>query len=706
MSNIHCPYCASRNIVKNGFQRETQLYKCKDCMKGFDEDYKTRTAAKTNNILCLHCSSTNLRKHGFLNGTRRYRCVDCNKRFYEDYQARAATRAAARISNVPCPSCNSKNFRKNGFQNGRRLHQCTDCNKIFYEDYQAKAAARISKIPCPHCNSRSLRKSGVSYGTQRYQCNDCNKSFSEDYQVKAAARISNIPCPHCNSKNLTKSGIRDGTQKYQCKDCGKRFYEDYQTRRFYQLQLSKPVKPETFCDDDDVWFIETLGIPLDEIDYRGTLNFSKIKQPWFKTLVKQHIKFEVRGGAVSGSIRTNLIVFIRFSEYLDTHVDIQCIEDLTREIVLDFFSVNSKGVSLRQHAKTVGELRKFIDNGNLNGWFKLPEHLIRSEDYPKFSKGTPNDIPKIVLDQIEGNLHKLPDSIARMWIVCFFCGMRISELQLCPLDCLKQDSRGNWSITFWRKKNKDYHTLPITRDIAKVIQQQQEYINQQLGNKFKYLFCARNVSSKKFIPVPKVVGRTTLSIAINYLIKNEDIKDENDKLWHFKNHQIRDSTATYLFESGHSFAVVSKWLGHKTALTTQKYIHVKDHTLRDETTKVQAKLTNIRGEALHLSDLPETLQKTPNAHTLAIPDDHINTPIYGYCGLPLDEECIQWKACYTCPSFVARREQLPDYIRIRDKLRVKQVKAEQNGELVKVDQFKQQADNLDAVIASFKEMSA
>lgn len=157
-----------------------------------------------------------------------------------------------------------------------------------------------------------------------------------------------------------------------------------------------------------------------------------------------------------------------------------------------------------------------------------------------------------------------------------------------------------------------------------------------------------------------------------------------------------------MFESGHSFAVVSKWLGHQAAITTQKYIHVKDHSLRNETAKVQAKLTNIRGKLLNWEDLPETLQKNPKAHTLAIPDDHVNTPIYGYCGLPLDEDCPHWKACYTCPSFIARREQLPDYIKIRDELRAKLARAEQNGETVKVDQYKQQADSLDAVIASFE----
>lgn len=159
---------------------------------------------------------------------------------------------------------------------------------------------------------------------------------------------------------------------------------------------------------------------------------------------------------------------------------------------------------------------------------------------------------------------------------------------------------------------------------------------------------------------------------------------------------------TYLFETGHEFKVVSTWAGHKKHETTQKYVHVKDHTLRKETAHIQISLVNIKGEPINPASLPETLHQTPNAHTLAIPEDHINTPIYGYCGLSLDQDCPHWKACYTCPSFIAHRQLLPDYINIRDKLKEKQFRAEQNGETVKVDQFKQQADSLDIVIARFE----
>lgn len=257
-------------------------------------------------------------------------------------------------------------------------------------------------------------------------------------------------------------------------------------------------------------------------------------------------------------------------------------------------------------------------------------------------------------------------------MIGYFCAMRVSELQLCHLDCIKNDSHGNWFITFWRKKSKDYHTLPIERDIAKIIQQQQEYIKKILSNDFDCLFCDYlGTRSKQLIlsalqhinPVKRIADIKLLNRCINCLIKSEDIRDENGKLWQFNTHQLRDTRLTYLFETGHELAVVSNWAGHKKQEMTQKYVHVKDHTIRESTASIQITLLNIKGEPVNPLDLPKTFQQNPNAHTLSY-EDHINTPIYGYCGLPLNEDCPHWRACYTCPSFVARRELLPDYIRI------------------------------------------
>jgi integrase len=518
-------------------------------------------------------------------------------------------------------------------------------------------------------------------------------------------------CPFCESEGIKKNGLRNGLQYFRCKDCGKHIPESCKIGR------SKLIRP--FIFEDNVWDLRALIPDLDDRDKQEgdvIIDFGLIRLNWLKEVLKKYIRQEAFSGSSVSTLYKEFSQLKRLSAYLANQQNIRSVNEIHRYTILNFVGLSCKNKSNGTVSKILGNLKKFFTAGNIHGWFTVPENLILPEDYPKYQRGTPNDIPSVVLEQIEDNLHKLPDPIARMWIVGYFCAMRLSELQLCNLDCLKQDSRGEWAITFWRKKNKDWHTLPITRDVAQVIQQQQDYIKQQFGDRFNYLFCdylsvARKVPKasleKLNLPaVSRVASNELLITFINHLITSEDIRDENGELWHFKTHQLRDTRLTHLFETGHEFALVSKWAGHKKWENTQKYVHVKDHTLRNETVKIQTKLANIKGEAISEDSLPETLQKTPNAHTLAVPGDHINTPIYGYCGLPLDEECLHWKACYTCPSFVARREQLPNYIRIRDELRAKQARAEQNGETARVDQFKQQADSLDAVIARFEEAVA
>ncbi len=118
---------------------------------------------------------------------------------------------------------------------------------------------------------------------------------------------------------------------------------------------------------------------------------------------------------------------------------------------------------------------------------------------------------------------------------------------------------------------------------------------------------------------------------------------------------------------------------------------------------IQKALVNNNGKPLLYESFPKSFWFNPIAHKLELEGTHINTPIYGFCGLPLDENCHKFRACYTCPCFIATPEKLSQYIKIRDELRGKEVKALTSGHDVLVEQFKQQADQLDKIILSLQE---
>jgi Phage integrase family len=295
-----------------------------------------------------------------------------------------------------------------------------------------------------------------------------------------------------------------------------------------------------------------------------------------------------------------------------------------------------------------------------------------------------------------------------MWIIGFFTAMRPSELALLQKDCLIQEG-ANWKIIWNRKKSKDQHEVPITRTIAKVVQEQQSYINNLWGQDWEYLFCHYQDISKtdptqpKIKPVKKVISKnkSPLKVAINCLIKAENICDENGKLATFRSSLLRTTRLTQLFEQGHDLAIVSAWAGHKQLATTSlHYTKVSCELIAKEAGHVQKALFNADGIPLYYESMPKTFWENPRAHELDLPGDHINTPIYGYCGLNLDQNCDKFRACYTCSCFVATPEKIPLYIKTRDELRAKESRAAFNGHDVLVEQFGRQADQLDKIIAA------
>lgn len=149
---------------------------------------------------------------------------------------------------------------------------------------------------------------------------------------------------------------------------------------------------------------------------------------------------------------------------------------------------------------------------------------------------------------------------------------------------------------------------------------------------------------------------------------------------------------------------ISAWAGHKHLATTSlHYTSVSCELIIHEVGHIQKALFNASGKPLYYESMPKSFWDYPVAHQLQLPGDHINTPIYGYCGLPLDQHCDKFRACYTCSCFVATSDKIHLYIKTRDELRAKESKAKVNGHDVLVEQFGRQADQLDKIIAAASE---
>ncbi|MDJ0647391.1 MAG: site-specific integrase [Xenococcaceae cyanobacterium MO_188.B19] len=581
-----------------------------------------------------------------------------------------------------CPNCKALGMRLNGFNKGgqKRIFSCVTCNK----EQRQSLDINIEQIADP------INKEVIWYRYRGY-------------------KIKGFICPECDAEDIYFRQINKyGKKTFKCKNCQK-LLSDSLDLKFGVISRFKNeaiVPVLDFNWEDDQWDLRTIN---SNFDLRDNLNYiidyGEISQNWLKQEVKKYIYHLCKEEKSYGTIKQILSALRFFSRYLRDST-IKGFKQINRNVILDYLSQEKKITT-----KKLGGLRDFFFVGNVKGWFVINQDIIRDEDYPKSYRGNPDPLSDRVREQIEQNLHLLPDFIARMWIIGYFSAMRPSELALLKQDCLMQEGQ-YWKLVWSRKKNDDYHQIPISRTIAKVVQEQIEYVQNLFGGDWEYLFCHyRGLSTTKVLPlnikpIKKVLpsnNKDPLTKSIRTLIKIQDIRDENGQPAKFSLKNLRTTRLTQLFEQGHDLAVVSAWAGHKHFATTSTYYtKVSCDLIEQEAGHIQKALVNNEGHRVSYESFPKSFWEKPQAHKLELSGTHINTPIYGYCGLDLDQDCDKFRACYTCGNFVATTEKLPQYIKTRDELRGKQSQALAAGQDVLVEQFGKQADQLDKIIASLQ----
>lgn len=591
------------------------------------------------------------------------------------------------------------------------------------EDYQGE-------FICPNCDKLGMNVLGFSKSRQKRQfvCSHCKKYQQEFCSIKGGYepiedptnegvvwyrnhRIDGFICPECNAMDMYIAEVdKYNKKRFRCRSCRKYQYDYIELNssnisRFTENE--RHIKP--FIWEDDQWDLRTLNLNYDSKDIAHYIaNFTQIKQDWLKEKAKQYAVHLCKIEKALGTISHALVAFRSLSRYLQA-TTINDFSQINRSVVLGYLS-HEKNVT----KNNLGALRDFFFVGTIKGWFDIDQDIIRDEDYPKRSKENPDPLSESVREQIEKNLHLLPEPIARMYLICYFSAMRPSELALLTQDCLIQEGQ-HWKLRWQRKKTDDYHEIPVSRTIAKVVQEQLDYIQNLWGDEWNYLFChyhelsATEPSQPNLIPIRKILpssGSHPLMKSIRTLITALNIENENGQLAKFTSKILRPTRLTNLFEEGHDLAVVSAWAGHKHFSTTSTYYtKVSCELIDKEAGHIQKALVNADGKNVPYESFPKSFWENPIAHKLELSGTHINTPIYGYCGLDLDQDCHKFRACYTCNHFVATPEKLGQYIKVRDELRGKESKALASGQDVLVEQFGRQADQLDKIIQSLQEVA-
>jgi len=304
------------------------------------------------------------------------------------------------------------------------------------------------------------------------------------------------------------------------------------------LKLS--VQPEEQSEfDKDVWDGRKLGADIRPSDSL-TINFSTISPLWLRQAAKQYLRYSFATLAWATCVSRKKALR-HFSLFLTEYCPRCLASDIDRLLIVEFLGyLVSKKLSEKTRLNFISDLNNFFTLSSRNGWADFSDkNFIYKEDFPQLKKPIPRYIPQEILDQLNQHLDSLPESVMRMVLVLQECGMRLGELILLPFNCLIQDGVGDWFLHYYQSKMKKEITIPISRELVAVIQEQQQYIKVNLGAEFQYLFCASKLGSPRFIANAKPMWATTFGHSLNRLAKNKNICDSSGKLWRFQAHQFR-----------------------------------------------------------------------------------------------------------------------------------------------------------------------
>ena len=550
-------------------------------------------------------------------------------------------------------------------------------------------------VTCPRCGSQHFKKAGRNHHKQQqYLCRNpaCGRYFQQVYKVRVP-EDPELRCPHCGSYHYIKGGKDDsGKQVYVCKDaaCGRWFRKEY-------ARLARELS-------EDIWAVAALGIEILPHERVVTISFESIPQSWFKAALKQYIRY-LATTRTWGTLRSTLYDLSGFAGFLNHRFPyLTGFEQLERDIILTYIAdlqQHQFAASTRIHRLCT--LAGFFRTGMINRWFTVADYLIRPEDYPRKDKPLPRYIPEEVLVQLNQHLDKLPEPVMRGVVVLQCLGLRIGELLNLKLDCLQQNSKGEWSLRLMTEKIRQEDLLPLV-DLAvvEIIQAQQAYIRHHFDQQFEYLFCARarGTSGTKFMPTPQVMLIGSFTHYLKGLAEDYQIRDRSGATWNFQTHQFRHTVATQWINLGIPQHIVQRLLRHKSPEMTAVYAHIHDDTLRKSFDFVLEKMVNVAGEVVqstnpHL-DTDECLGwLRKNMHAQALPN--------GYCARPLVKgTCPHANACLTCGDFRTTQKFLDVHRTELERTEEILQKATDNGWQRQVEMNQQVAINLRQIITSLE----
>lgn len=542
---------------------------------------------------------------------------------------------------------------------------------------------------CPECGSNQLgfyRREG-RICQLNVKCSNCLQDICLTCQTGRHIfhYQSGVICPNplCNKlapDEKTKGWVylsQVKERRYKCYYCGISFtYGKESNQAWSNRQKIKSIQPFRF--EDNIWDLRNFY----ECWQNKTISFFTIEPDWYREQVKRYVHYLLKSRVYRSatSVYSQNIAVKQFGEIVQEHCLKECI-DISRTTILAFLDARNQDQPSNLKHK-LSFLINFFD------WLGLDTtELIRKRDFPKRLFSDSNWLDENVRTAIRQHLDKLPAPIIRHYEVQEYTAARPIDVCRMTKNCLVEDN-GKWYIRFYQQKVARWHQLPANRQIRYVIEEQQQWIQQTLGEDYPYLFCHfRGICARSYpefpglkpLPEPPAIKahKNQMIRIIRLLIKQENILDTNGQPPHFTGKITRHSRLQEI-RTKYGMKAAQLYADHTNSRTTfQHYSPPTQEQVAEVDLPFQALLMNPDNRFLPWQSLSESLLKNPKAHELDI-EIAPRLVVYGHCTLNPKTPCPHnlYPKCYGCSSFRPSTGKLPLYERqyVGEQQRMQQAK--------------------------------
>jgi site-specific recombinase XerD len=432
----------------------------------------------------------------------------------------------------------------------------------------------------------------------------------------------------------------------------------------------------------DIWDARVIpGARYMEYSSNHLVNFTQIPLP-FRPLIKQYLQYLISSDLTLVVCNHNLRGFRTFFSFLSER------SPLSRELVsLSAQDIDAYLQYLKMTPDACGKERSQVQKSRyLSSLDRFLRYLQRIESpaaprlpvdkiiwfehkIPQLAsnRSALKLIPKTVLDQLDEKLHLLRPKYIPVILLLRASGWRISDILTLRHDsCLERNERGWFLCGDIHKMRVLGHRVPITDEIAAVVQAQRELTTRRFSdqdNPQRYLFPATNhadtgLSLKR---AGRPMSDRAIRKALKYFMHAHQICDENGEIFALKTHAFRHTKAIELLNNGLPLIYVQQW-AHALPEMTLVYARILDETMQRKWEEAVAQgVVQIKDNGAPAKVQPEELLQG-NELALAYVRtnlDAIRLP-NGYCFKPKTMDCpAATTPCYTCRAFVTTPAFLP-----------------------------------------------